>query len=163
MKLKATLLISILLLQCSPVLVAKPKGDWNAVKASANRSVAVRSKSGETYYGLLKRADDAGIEILIAGHDDFTQQQIGLRREEVEKVWLAKLRFGQKNVGKGALIGSGAGLGVAYLTALALSGGDSSDAPIGLGFFPIYGAGIGAVAGRFWKKSHKKQTLIYSV
>jgi hypothetical protein len=163
MRLKAAFLISILLIQIAPVLAAKPKGDWNAVKALIKRSVAVRTKSGETHFGLMQLADDAGIEIQIAGKDDFTSQQISVRREEVKGVWLAKLRFGQKNIGKGALIGAGSGLGVAYLTALALSARDSSDPPVGLGAFPLYGAALGAVVGQFWKKSHKKQTLVYSV
>jgi len=84
-----------------------------------------------------------------------------LRRADVEKLWVAELRFGEKNIGKGAWIGAGAGLGAAFLTALALRG--SGDPPVGLGVFPIYGAAIGAFAGVFWKKKHKKQELIYSI
>lgn len=162
-KLTTTLLTFILLTEIASAAPARQKGDWSAVQALVKTSIGVKTKGGETHFGLLQSADDAGIEIQIAGHDDFTGQEISLRRDEVERVWIARLRFGQKNVGKGALIGAGAGLGAAYLTALVLSERGSSDPPVGVGLFPIYGAGIGAVSGVFWKKKHKKLELIYSV
>ena len=155
-KLIATLLSLMLLAQIVPVVAAKQKGDWIAVKALAKTSVAVKTRSGDTHFGLLQSVDDAGKEIQIADNENFTPQEIALRREEVEKVWIARLRFGQKHVGKGALIGAGAGLGAAFLTALAMR--DSGDAPAGAGVFPIYGAGIGALVGKaFSKKKLKKQ------
>ena len=162
-KLIATLLSLMLLAQIVPAVAAKQKGDWIAVKALAKTSVAVKTRSGDTHFGLLQSVDDAGIEMQLAADDDFTPQEIGLRREEVEKVWIARLRFGQKNIAKGALIGAGAGLGAAFLTAWALYEKGSADPPVGVGAFPFYGAGIGAIAGAFWKKKHKKQKLIYSV
>jgi len=162
-KLIATLLSLVLLTQIVPAVAAKQKGDWSAVKALVKTSVAVKTRSGDTHFGLLQSVDDAGIEIQIADNENFTPQEISVRREEVEKVWIARLRFGEKNIGKGALIGASAGLGAAFLTALALHEKDSSDAPAGLGAFPLYGAGIGAIAGAFWKKKHKKRHLVYSI
>ena len=161
-KLTASLLTLVLLAQIAPAVAAKQKGDWNSVKALLKTSIAVKTTSGETHFGLLQSVDDAGMEVQLAEDDDFTPQEIALRRDEVEKVWIARLRFGQKHVGKGALVGAGAGLGAAFLTALAVH--DSSDAPAGAGAFPVYGAGIGAIAGKlFWKKGHKKQKMVYSI
>lgn len=59
------------------------------------------------------------------------------------------------------MIGAGAGLGAAILTAVVKRGSD--DPPVGIGAFPVYGVGVGAVVGRLKKKGHKKQKLIYSV
>lgn len=162
-KLTATLLTLVLLTHIAPSAAAKQKGDWNAVKALVKTSIAVKTRSGDTHFGLLQSVDDAGIEIQIAGKDDFTPQEISLRRDEVERVWIARLRFSEKNIAKGALIGAGAGLGAAVLTALVLHERGSADPPVGIGLFPLYGAGIGAIGGVFWKKKHKKQELVYSV
>src|SRR5215510_145058 len=98
-KLTVTLLIVVLLLH---TVSAKPKGDWNAVKALQNHSIAVETRTGETQYGLLQSADDSAILVHIAGEDDFTSQEINFRRDEVAKIWTAKLRFGEKNIAKGA-------------------------------------------------------------
>jgi hypothetical protein len=158
----ATLLTLVLLTNFFPTVSAKPKGDWNAVKALANTSIAVRTTNGETHFGLLQSADDNAITVQIAGKDDFTSQEIVFRRDEIEKVWRAKLRFGEKNIAKGALIGAGAGLGAALITASVLAKRNSDDPPVGLGAFPLYGAGSGTIVGVFWRKKHKKQELVYS-
>lgn len=162
-KLTTALLTLVLLTNLLPTVSAKPKGHWEAVKALANRSIAVKTKSGETHYGLLQSADDTAITLHIAGTDDFTSQEVVFRRDEVEKVWRAKLRFGEKNIAKGALLGAGAGLGAAVITASVLASRNADDAPVGLGAFPVYGAGGGAILGAFWKKKHKKQELVYSI
>ena len=164
MRTPTAILLSLLLaIQLAPAALAKSKGDWNAVKAFANHSVAVSTTSGETHFGLLQTVDDISLELQIAGSDDFTGQEIAIPRAEVLKVWRATLRFGQKNVGKGALIGAGAGLGIAFITAGVFAAQHSDDPPVGLGAFPIYGAGAGAFAGKFWRKGHKKESLVYSV
>jgi hypothetical protein len=157
-----TLLKLVLLTNFVPTVSAKQKGDWNAVKALSNMSIAVRTTNGETHFGLLQSADDTAITVQIAGSEDFTSQEIVFRRDEIEKVWRAKLRFSEKNIAKGALIGAGAGLGAALITASVLAGRNSDDPPVGLGAFPLYGAGGGAIAGVFWKKKYKKQELVYS-
>jgi hypothetical protein len=162
-RLISTFLSLLLLTQIGPMVSAKPKGDWNAVKALVKNSIAVKTKSGDTHYGLVQSADDAGLAVQIAGEEDFTAQEIVFRRDEIQKVWRAKLRFGEKNIAKGALIGIGAGLGAALITASVLAARNSEDPPVGLGTFPLYGAGIGAIAGALWKKKHKKQELVYSL
>jgi catechol 2,3-dioxygenase-like lactoylglutathione lyase family enzyme len=160
-KLTAMLVTLVLLTQITPTAVAKPKGDWDAVKALENHPIAFRLKNRDTIFALLQFVDDAGIKVQIAGKEDFASQEISVRRDEVEKIWKAKLRFGERSVGNGALIGAGAGFGAAMITAVALRGSD--DPPVGLGLFPLYGAGIGMIVAAFWKKKHKKQELIYSI
>ena len=161
-KLISILIASVLLVQTAPAVSAKSKGDWNAVKALANSSVAVKTKTGETHYGLMRSADDSSITVQIADHDDFTAQEINFQRDQVAKVWRARLRFGQKNIAKGAWLGAGAGLGAGYIAALIHSATDPGDPFVGGGLFIIYGAAAGAFLGRFWKKNHKKQDLVYS-
>ncbi|HEY2962986.1 MAG TPA: hypothetical protein VGJ37_11255 [Pyrinomonadaceae bacterium] len=160
-RLTASLLTFILFSQTTTAVPAKPTGDWNAVRALATRSVAVKTTNGETHYGLLESADDAGIVVRIAGAEDFTGQEISFRRDEVTKVWRARLRFGERNIAKGAWIGAGSGVGVALV--VAADAAQSADPPAGAALFPIIGAGAGAIVGAFWKKKHKKQQLIYSI
>jgi len=162
-KLTTILLTFVLLLESVPTVWAKPKGDWGAVKALVNHSIAIRTRSGETKYGLMQSADDVSIRIQLAGEEDFTSQEITVRRDEVEKVWRARLRFGEKNIAKGAWIGAGAGLGGAWITAAVYAKGSDGDSAPGVVLFPLYGAAIGAFAGKFWKKRHKKQHLVYSI
>ena len=162
-KLLATLLTSLLLIEMVPLVSAKPKGDWNTVKALASHSIALKTTQGATHYGLLQSVDDASIMVQIAGKEDFTGQEVSFRREEVTKVWRAKLRFGERNIAKGGWIGAGAGFATTVLTLSALAGGENADAALFAVWFPIIGAGVGAIAGAFWKKKHKKQDLVYSV
>lgn len=156
----ATILTLVLLTQ---PLLAKPKGNWDAVKASANQSIAFKTKDGETHFGLLQFVDDASIRVLIAGEKDFTAQEISVLRDEIEKIWRARLRFGERNIAKAAWIGAGAGLGVSVGTVAVACRRQCDDPPAGLGLFPIIGAGTGAIVGVFWKKKHRKQDLIYSL
>ena len=157
------LISSVLLVQIAPAVLAKQKGNWNLVKALANSSVAVKTKTGETYYGLMKSADDSSIVIQIADYDDFTPQEINFQRNEIAQIWRARLRFGQKNIAKGAWLGAGAGFGVGFIASAVIAARGGSDPPTGAGLYPILGAGAGAIAGNFWKKNHKKQGLVYSI
>jgi hypothetical protein len=162
-RLTATFLTVVLLVQIAPAVSAKSKGGWNAVKALDKHSVAVKTKRGETYYGRLQIVDENSLMVQIAGKDDFTGQEIALQRDEVQKVWRAKLRFDEKNVAKGAWIGAGVGL-VSTVSILTATGGkEDSDRFLWAGWLPVVGAGVGGVAGVFWKKKHKKQELIYSI
>ena len=162
-KLIVILMTSVLSLQAAPAVVAKQKGNWDDVKAMINRSVAVKTKTGETHYGLVQSADDAGITIQIAGQDDFTPQEINVQRDDVARVWRATLRFGQRNITKAAWLGAGAGVGVGMAAAAIKGSTGSSDPPTWVALYPFFGAGAGAVAGAFWKKKHKKQELVYSI
>src|SRR5678815_1949802 len=91
-KVISILMASVLLVPIAPAVMAKSKGDWNAVKALANASVAIKTKTGETHYGLMRLADDSSITVQIADHDDFTPQEINFQRDQVAKVWRARLR-----------------------------------------------------------------------
>jgi hypothetical protein len=162
-RITANFLTLVLLAQLAPAVLAKPKGNWNSVKELVKTSISVRTKIGGTYYGLVQSVDDDAITLQLAGKEDFTPQEVVFRRDDIEKVWRAKLRFAERNIAKGALIGAGVGLGAALITALLYARNHEADAAIGVGAFPFYGAGIGAIAGIFWKKKHKKQELIYSI
>jgi hypothetical protein len=161
-KLTATLLTFLLILQITPRVSATPKGNWDMVKALVNQSIAVRTVNGSTHFGLLQVADDNAIRIWLADNVRLTQQ-ISLRRDEVAKVWLAKLRMDESNVGKGALIGLGVGFGVGFIAAAILASQCEGCPPHGFALFPMAGAGIGALLGTRWKKKHKKQALVYSI
>jgi hypothetical protein len=152
----ATFLSLTALIQFTPTVSAKPKGNWNSVIALTNHSIAVETTSGETHYGLLQSADDGTMMVQIAGADDFTTQAVSLRREEVRKVWRAKLRFGEKNIAKGAWVGAGVGLTATVVTLSAVSGRENADRALGAAWLPVLGAGTGAIVGVFWKKKHKK-------
>jgi hypothetical protein len=159
-KLTATLLTFLLILQITPRASAKPKGNWDMVKALVSKSVAVKTKSGVTHFGLLQFADDNAIRIWLADNVRLTQE-ISLRRDEVGQVWLAKLHMDETNVGKGALIGAGVGLGVGFIASAILASQCKGCPPHGFALFPLGGAGVGALLG--WKKKHKKQKLVYSI
>jgi hypothetical protein len=159
----ATLLSLTVLIQITPTVSAKPKGNWNSVIALTNHSIAVETTKGETHYGLLQSADDGTMMVQIAGADDFTTQAVSLRREEVRKVWRAKLRFGEKNIAKGAWVGAGVGTAATVVTLSAVAGKENADRALGVAWLPLLGAGTGAIVGVFWKKKHKKQELVYSI
>ena len=164
-RLISILITSILLVQIAPAVSAKQKGDWNNVKAFLHYSVAVKTKIGETYYGLVQSADDSSIAVQIADQEGFTPQEINFQRHEVEKVWSATLRFGEHHVAKAALIGAATGLMSGFATARIRQTRDSTDLTIGMepGMFLFYGAAAGALVGAIWKKKHQKEKLVYSV
>jgi len=161
-KLTATLLTLLLIIQVTPRVSAKPKGNWDMVKALVNQPIAVRTQIGVTHFGLLQAADDKTIRIWLADDERLTRE-ISLRRDEVARVWLAKLRFEETNIGKGAWIGAGVGVGVGFIVAGLLASQRDASPPHGFALFPMGGAGVGALIGAFSKKKHKKQDLVYSL
>ena len=161
-RITATLLMFVLLMQSALAVSAKSKGDWGAVKALDKHSIAVKTNQGETHYGRLQIVDETTIVVQIAGKDDFTGQEISLHRD-VQKVRRAKLRFNEKNIAKGAWIGAGVGAVATVATLTATGGKENSDRFLFAVWFPVLGAGVGAISGAFWKKKHKKQELIYSI
>ena len=157
--------ISILIaaaLMIAPALSAKPKGDWNAVKALAYQVVAIKTNTGETFYGQVRSTDDSGITVRIAGDDDYTAQEINFQRSEIAQVWRATLRFGKRNIAKGAWIGAGAGFGLSLLTWHLQSTRDSRDSAVANGGLIVCGTSAGALVGKFWRKNHQKDELVYS-
>jgi hypothetical protein len=163
-KFLATFLTLLLLLQLTPLVLAKPKGDWNAVKALEKRTVAVKTTKGTTYYGLMWTADDDSIMVHVAGKNDFTGQELSLRRDEITKVWRARLRFNERNIERGGWIGAGVGfLSLVAIAAVAARGTETGEKYLFAAWLPFTGATAGAIIGAFWKKKHKKQELVYSI
>jgi hypothetical protein len=162
-KLVAILLTSVLLLQFVPSALAKPKGDWEAVKAAANHALAVKTKSGTTHFGLIQSIDDSGLKIQLAAPDDMTSQIINLQRDEVAQVWRATLRFDENYFRKGGYIGAGVGIGALVTVAAVESSRNVAEPNFGAVLLPALGTFAGAVVGGLWKKKHKKNKLIYSV
>jgi hypothetical protein len=162
-KLISILISAALLIQITPPVCAKPKGDWETVKALVDRSnaIAVQTRLGATHFGLVQSVNDYMMTVQLAGRDEMMSQTIHLKRDEVTRVWRARLRFDEDNVKKAAWIGAAAGVGV--VAAIVAANHDAEDAPAGAAYIVLIGAGAGALAGRLWKKKHKKQELIYSV
>ncbi|MGQ0541144.1 MAG: hypothetical protein ACT4O9_04740 [Blastocatellia bacterium] len=145
-------------------VAAKPKGDWNAVKSLEGREVAVKLRRGMTRFAIIASVEEDGIKLRVADKSGVSNTETSFRKDEIEKVWIARLRFGGRQTGKGALFGLGAGTVVGtgvYLGTRSRDDNGLSGAAIPLGAF--YGAGIGAVIGFFSKRSHKKADLVYSV
>ena len=109
-------------------------------------------------YGVLREAGNEELKLLVVKKS--YQNEILLKRDEVRRIWVAKLKFGRNTI-KGAGIGAltGAGSALAYV----LANRDTSDGQIGIAVpvFAIYGVGIGAVIGFFVRKKHKKGKIIY--
>lgn len=145
-------------------VAAKPKGDWNAVMALVGREAAVKLRGGKTRFGIIASVEQDGIKLRIADKSGVSNPETSFRKDEIEKVWIARLRFGGRQTGKGALIGLGlwtvVGTGV-YLGTRSRDDSGLAGAAIPLAAF--YGTGIGAVVGFFSKRSHKKADLVYSV
>jgi hypothetical protein len=132
--------------------------DWNSLKNYLNSEVTVKTTDQKTVSGVLREASSGELKLLVTKQN--YQNEVLLKRGDVEKVWTAKLKFGRNTI-KGAGIGvlAGAGAGLTYV----LANRDNGDGQIGIAVpvLAIYGAGIGAVVGFFVRKKHKKEQLVY--
>jgi hypothetical protein len=161
MKKLISILIALgLLVNSAPTVSAKQIGDWDNVKG-LTKQIAVKTKRGATHYGLVDTVDDDTITIQIAGRDEMTFQKITIKREDVARVWHARLRFDEDNVTKATWMGAGAGLAV--VGGVIAASNEAEDAPAGAVYIVMIGAGAGALLGKFWKKKHKKLNLVYSI
>lgn len=153
------LLIAFLLSSTAICPAQNASGDWNSLGNHLNREIAVKTKSGPVVYGILRRFDDAEIKVQTADKKSISNVQTVFRRETVEKIWSAQLRFGGRRAGTGALVGAtvGAGLGLATAVTEKEDGQAGAAVPI----FAIYGAAVGGLIGFFAKKSHQRGELIY--
>lgn len=150
------LIVAVLIVSAPPVFSAQTQtNDWNSLSSRLNREIAVKTSNKKTVFGILAALTENEITI-----QNDSNGKISFRREEVEKIWTAKLKGG-RNTGKGALIGSGAGAaaGLIYVAA----NRDSADGQLGLAVpaLAVYGAGIGAVIGFFARSRNQKKQLIY--
>lgn len=163
MKLKMlafSLMLALLLTSVPPISAQQnaQTSDWNSLKNYLNSEVAVKTTNKKTVYGVLRVASDDELKLLAVTKS--YQNEVLLRRDEVETVWLAKLKFGRNTI-KGAGIGAlaGAGSGLAYV--LANRGNGDGQIGIAVPALAIYGAGIGGVIGFLVRKKHKKGKMVY--
>ncbi len=165
MKLKMlsfSLMLSLLLSTVPPTSAQQNSqiNDWNSLKNYSNREVAVKTTNQKTVYGVLREAGNEEFKLLVVNKS--YQNEVLLKRNEVEMVWLAKLKFGRntiKGIGIGAGIGAGTGLGIALSTLNRKDNDGLAGALIPI--LAIYGVGIGGAVGFFIRKKHKKEQLIY--
>ena len=165
-KITASFLILVLTVMAPPATAAKQTGDWDAVKLLTNQEIAIKVKNGPISFGLLRAADNTALKVLLAEEKGISYRETQFSREEVAQVWRAELRFGERQVIKGALIGAGVGAGVGAAVAASVPSDIDVDAGVAAGVIVAYSilfGGAGAVIGAFRKKGHKKGTLIYSV
>lgn len=158
------LIFLLLFISVSPV--SAQTGDWNALASQVNSEIAVKVKNRKTVFGILTEADAASIKVKNSGGGK-SVSEVTFKREEVEKVWLAKLSDGSRKillgVGIGAAVGAGTGAGLG-LIALAADGGSDyagvvifSAAAIGAGI----GAAVGGATGFFTRSKNKRERLVY--
>ena len=135
----------------------KQTGDWNSLSSRLNEEIAVKAGNRKTVFGILTKFDEAEITVQSA---DNSVSQFVFKRDEIEKIWLAKLKGG-RNVGKGALIGAGTGAaaGLIYIAANRKNGDGQTS--LAVPALAVYGAGIGAAIGFFARSKNQKEQLIY--
>ncbi len=166
MKNYVTQFLIVLLLFVSVSPISAQTGDWNAIASQVNSEIAVKAKNRKTVFGILTETDSDLIKVKTSGGSN-SVSEISFRREEVEKIWLAKLSDGSKKtllgVGVGAAVGAGVGTGAGLILLAATGGSDSfssilvTSAAVGAGI----GAAIGGASGFFTRSKNKKERLIY--
>src|SRR5688572_983084 len=90
-------LIAVLFASVSvPAVVAQNTNnsdDWESLKSHINNEIAVKIKNRKIVYGVLSAADNDSLRMRSAKDN----AEISVRREETEKVWLARLKNGSRN------------------------------------------------------------------
>jgi hypothetical protein len=142
---------------------AKSSNDWNGIIPLVNQEIAVQTNNGQTVFGRLNSANENEIVLQIADKSGYSGQSQTISRNDIKKIWRAELRFGGRSTGKGAAIGAGIGAGIGLISLISNAKSDNPDGQAGVAvpFYAIIGGGIGAVAGFFGKKGHKKKALVY--
>lgn len=132
--------------------------NWSALNNHLNEEIAVKTKNQKTLFGVLRSLSDNELKLQVVKKE--YSNEVSINRAEIEKIWLAKLRFG-RNTTKGAGIGAGAGAGIGLVYVIANRKSGDGQVGIAIPAFALYGAGIGAVIGFLSRKKHKKEQLIY--
>jgi hypothetical protein len=140
---------------------AKSSNNWNGVIGLKNTYIAVNETGGQTTFGLLRSVNDTEIMIDVAEKDRLSGQMKTISRNDVKKVWRAELRFDERYLGAGAAIGAGAGAVAAAISINKPENRGDGQAVLAIPVYTFLGAGIGAIAGFFAKKGHKKKALVY--
>ncbi len=157
------LIVLLLFISASPA--AAQTGDWNALGSQINNEIAVKAKNQKTVYCVLTEADSALIKVKTSTGKSVSE--VSFRREDIDKIWLAKLSDGSRKtllgIGIGAAVGAGVGAGVGLIGLAATGGSDNTSGilvlstAVGAGI----GAAIGGAAGVFSHSKNKKERLIY--
>lgn len=150
------LIVLLLLVYVSPA--AAQTGDWDRLGSQLNSEVAVKAKNRKTVFGILTAADAVEIKVRTAGKSNVSE--VSFKREEVEKIWLAKLGGSSRKTLLGAGIGAAVGAGIG-LIALKSSDGEGGAYGAAVPFYAVVGAVVGGVAGFFARQKNKKEQLIY--
>lgn len=160
------LTILLLLVYVSPAAAqtGSTSGDWNTLGSQLNSEVAVKAANRKTVFGILTAAD-AG-EIKVRSIDNKGVSEALFKREEVEKIWLAKLNKSSRKTLLGAAVGAGIGAGIGAIALKSSEGSDAYGAGGAYGaaipVFAVIGAGVGGVVGFLVRqKNNKKVRLIY--
>ena len=140
---------------------AKAIGTWNDVKSLIDQEIAVKNSRGRVTYGILRKADDSMITLQKAGKKSLTNANSSFPKNDVRKVWRASLYVDKRRTAIGAAIGAGAGLGGGLIYVNSDSAAGDGQAGIAAAYLIVIGAGVGALAGYFSKKKHKKTELVY--
>lgn len=140
------------------------KDDWNSVKGLINQEIAFEKSSGEIVFGRINSVNDTEFVIQIADKTGLTNNSLTVSKPEVNRIWLATLRFDERNTTKGALIGSaiGAAIGTVVYLGTKKEDADGLEA-LYIPIFTLPAAGVGALIGYISKKGHKRGKLIYKV
>lgn len=140
------------------------KDDWNSVKGLVNQEIAFKKSSGEIVFGRLNSFNDTEFVIQIADKSELTNNSLTVSKTEVNRIWLATLRFDERNTTKGALIGAaiGAAIGTGVYLETKKEDADGLES-LAIPIFTLPAAGVGALIGYFSKKGHKRGKLIYKV
>jgi hypothetical protein len=154
------LTILLLLVYVSPTAAqtGSKSGDWNTLNSQLNNEVAVKAGNRKTVFGILTAA--SADEIKVRTSDNNNVSEVVFKREEVEKIWLAKLNESSRKTLLGAGIGAAVGAGIGLI---ALKGSDGEGGGFGAAvpFYAAIGAVVGGVAGFFVRQKNKKERLIY--
>lgn len=144
-----------------PTASARQLSDWNTVKNLTGQEIAVQTKRGATFFGLLRFANDSELRVQIAEERAITIHERTYSRDEIGKVWRATLRFGESKTARGALIGAGAGVAYVGVAILVEKGTTARHFSLAVPA-SLFGALVGALIGSSHRKGHKKEKLIYS-
>jgi hypothetical protein len=154
------LTILLLLIYVSPAAAQTggKSGDWNTLGSQLNNEVAVKAGNRKTVFGILTNADAGEIKVRISANNNVSE--VLFKREEVEKIWLAKLDASSRKTLLGAGIGAAVGASIG-LIALKGSDGDGGGFGAAVPVYAVVGAVVGGVAGFFVRQKNKKERLIY--
>ena len=128
--------------------------DWSRLNTVTSRSkLAVKLKNGKTVEGKLSSVSDTVLSLSVKN------KPVDVKREDVLSVY----QVSKKSATKATLIGLAVGAGAGAAIGLAGSNDDSFakiDHAVTAGL-TVLGAGAGAVAGYFIRRSGSKRVLIY--